>query len=157
MDQNKGLSDLSKQLIHLRKLREKINHIDDNNNDHDDDGYIRIRNKINNDSEIDDADERIDTVVKSPTRKNRTRKYYSKTKTNNNSNNDDDDSKLPSNSINDNNYNNNNENTILQATIKLLLQSIEEQGRLRTLLEYSNDPNVIAKQLENQLLNTRLR
>lgn len=156
----KVFSDLSKQLSHLRKLREKINNINDNENDDDknydnDNDKTKIKNNAidlkcklnisnnnssnsNQNSQLDDSNE---TITKSPTRKNRENKFRI------NKNNDD-----KSHLLIDTNGNNN--QVILQATVKLLLQSIEEQGRLRALLEYTNDPNVIIKQLESQLINT---
>jgi hypothetical protein len=39
-------------------------------------------------------------------------------------------------------------NRHLQATLKLLLESVEEQGRLRTLLEYVSDPHSVGLQLQ---------
>lgn len=35
----------------------------------------------------------------------------------------------------------------LQSTVKLLLESLEEQGRLRTLLQYTSEPKILSQQL----------
>jgi len=174
----KCFSDLSKQLIHLRRLREKIDHINDDDNDGKDNIKKRIRNKINpntstdtndlknnainlnnqlngnsnnNNNNNDTNDDTNDTVTKSPTRINRTQKY-SKYNNNNDTTNTTTTTYNANTTATSSSNDSNNDNSILQATVKLLLQSIEEQGRLRTLIEYTNDPNILIKQVENHLI-----